>query len=62
MQAAGVLMGGVMSLFVLVLSLDWFVLALLYHISHQVPALTQIETPVPVEVSGVDPDFSGPLY
>jgi hypothetical protein len=49
-------------LFVLVLSLDWFVLALLYHISHRVPGLTQTETPVPIEVSRVGPDFSNRLH
>lgn len=62
MRANGVLVGGVISLFVLILSLDWFVMALLYHISHRVPGPTQIENPVPVEISGMKPDFSGHLY
>jgi hypothetical protein len=45
-----------------VLFLDWIVSSLLYYISQQVPGPTEIESPVPVEVSGVKPDLSGLLY
>jgi hypothetical protein len=51
-QANGILVGGIKSLLVLVLSPDWFVSVLLYHISHRVPGPTEIETPVPIGVSG----------
>jgi hypothetical protein len=49
---------GRVSLFVLVLSPDLFISVLVYRISHRVPGLTEIETPVPVEVSGVPPDLN----
>jgi hypothetical protein len=61
-QAEEMLMGGVISLPVLVLSPDWCFLVLLYHISYQVSELTETETPIPVEVSGVEPDLNGLLY
>jgi hypothetical protein len=54
--------GRAVSLFFLVLSPDWFILVLLYHISHQVPGVTETETPIPAEVSEVGPDLTGILY
>jgi hypothetical protein len=46
------LVGRVMSLLGLVLSPDWFISVLFYHISHQVPRLTEIETLDPVKFLG----------
>jgi hypothetical protein len=48
MRSTG-LVGRVMSLLHLVLSLEWCISVLLYHISHQVPRLTEIESPDPVK-------------
>lgn len=47
------------SLFVLVLSPHWFLSILLYHISQWIPGPTEIEIPVPTEVSGVEHDLNG---
>lgn len=41
---------------------DCHISVLLDHITHQVPGLTGIETPVPVKVSGVSPDLDSLLY
>jgi hypothetical protein len=54
--------GRFMGLLGLVLSLDWCISVLLYHISHQVSGLTKIETSVLVKVSGMQPDLSSCLY
>jgi hypothetical protein len=61
-RANGMLVGRVINLFVLVLSPDWFVLVLLYYISHWVPGQNKTEASVPIEVSGVEPDLDGLLY
>jgi hypothetical protein len=58
-RANRVLVGRVISLFVLVLSLDWFILILLYHVSQWVSDPTETETPILAEVYGVEPDLSG---
>jgi hypothetical protein len=39
------LVGGVLGLFVVVLSLDWCISVLLYDINHQVLGPTEVETP-----------------
>jgi hypothetical protein len=58
-RASGMLVGGVISLFVLVLFLSWVSSVLLYHISHRMPGPTEIETPVPIEACGVEPNLNG---
>jgi hypothetical protein len=42
--------------------ISWCVLVLLYHNSHWIPGPSVIETPVPVEISGVKPDLDSLLY
>jgi hypothetical protein len=36
--------------------------AVLYHISHRVPGPAQIQTPMPIEISGVRPNLDSFLY
>lgn len=33
----------------------WIVLGIVSYISHRLPGPTEIETPVPIEISGLDP-------
>jgi hypothetical protein len=56
------LVGRVTDLLGLVLSPDWCIFILLYHTSNQLPELIEIETSIPVKVSGVKPDLGSHLY
>jgi hypothetical protein len=46
----------------LILFLDWYSSMMLDRISQQIPGLTEIETSIPVKVSGVKPDFDSFYY
>jgi hypothetical protein len=49
--------GRVMSVLGLDLSLNWCISAVFDYVSHQAPRPTEMETPIPVQVSGVKPDL-----
>jgi hypothetical protein len=55
-------MGGVMSLFGLILPRSWYISVLLDHISDRVPVQMQFETSIPVKVSAVESNADSLLY